>query len=159
MSTVYLAYIRGDVFSENVILEKEPVRLGTGVGCDVRVREGEFPEAFEITLQSEGESGCALVWSDNLYMISEEGLLSFDGHLRHGEEVSFRFQQTGQLLFRILLRIRFRRENGNYRLHLLIGETDCITVGPRGSLIRLGSPCAYGEHVFLHRRGGSWKWR
>lgn len=141
------------LFNKNLYKEVElsaemaKVKIGTTVGCDVRLHK--YFDDFEMTLELQ-DGKWIVTASDNIYFNFHNNSKKLTAPLHHGDVFHVRYEKADLFSCRFLL--DFDYEKKNYDLMVDISKTPSVTIGAGGSHnIVLNSPYVTNDSIVLQQ--------
>ncbi|MDY3747034.1 MAG: type VII secretion protein EssC [Lachnospiraceae bacterium] len=108
--------------------ESTEVRVGTGIGCDVRLRKELFFGPVEL-LFVKNPQGWSLLCSDNLYLSIGDSRKLLTKDLYHGDTLKVRYQNSDNDVVDVEFLIDFDHGRKNYHRVIDISGVSNITIG------------------------------
>ncbi len=151
------------LYNKNIYKELEltpdqsELRVGTGVEADVRLHREYFFGKVEIVF-SRNCSAWKVTCSDGVYFSLGDArkLLTLD--LKHGDEISVKYDESGNEVFHLSFMIDFDYENKDYSCEILLSGLRRIKIGPeKDSDIRINDSYFNAGSVLLSsEEEGKW---
>lgn len=149
------------ISSNNIYKEVElapdinQVKVGTSLGCDVRLRKELFFGRIEL-LFVRNMSTWTVLCSDNIYLSVGDIRKLMNKSLSHGDSIDVKYQESDNTVFTIYFFIDFDDGKTKYERIIDISYCQQISIGSSSNCsIVLGSEYVKGDSVFLNRNGDS----
>ena len=132
------------------------VKLGTGVGCDIRLRKDLFFGQIELNFVK-NEKGWSVLCSDNLYITAGDVRKLMTASLRHGDIFFVKYQESDNDVFSVEFLIDFDDGKKKYEraVDLSAVQSFSISSPSGGANIVLASPYVKEDLLELTRKGTS----
>lgn len=135
--------------------EAEYAKIGTEIECDFRLHRDLFFEPVCITLNKKDDRWF-MICSDNLYISTGDVRKLITKELKHGDNISIRYQNSNNELFKLEFDIDFNDGNIKYERSFDISTCSKITIGTdTASNIVIRSNYTHNDNILLNRSGSS----
>ncbi len=136
--------------------DMQRMRLGTEPDCDVRLRKDMFFGKIELIFEKH-DSEWSVYCSDNLYITVGDVRKLMTINLTHGDEVSVRYQISGNEVFSLSFMIDFDYEKKDYSTEIdIAGETKIKIGGTEDCDIRFSDSFLGADALVLNKKNGAW---
>ena len=108
--------------------ELNELKIGTGVDCAVRLRKDMFFGQIELALVQDRE-GWRIACSDSVYLTHGDVRKLVAKQLKHGDELSVRYQESGNEVFTLFFTLDFDYERKEYNRAIDISNKNTIIIG------------------------------
>lgn len=133
--------------------DTEYAKIGTEIDCDFRLHRDLFFEPVTITLNRKDDRWF-MICSDNLYISTGDVRKLITKELRHGDNISIRYQNSNQELFKLEFDIDFNDGNIKYERAFDVSMCSTITIGTdTTSNIVIRSKYTNNDNIILRRNG------
>lgn len=132
------------------------LKIGTGSDCDVRLRRELFFDPIELTL-TKSNGSWIVHCSDHLYLsLGDVRKLMFK-ELCHGDELTLKYQQSGNEVFSLSFMVDFDYEKKEYNRIIDISVVNHFRIGGRSDCeIYINDPYMGSDYVTLTLENGKW---
>lgn len=131
--------------------EAEYAKIGTEIECDFRLHRDLFFEPVCITLNKKDDRWF-MICSDNLYISTGDVRKLITKELKHGDNISIRYQNSNNELFKLEFDIDFNDGNIKYERAFDVSSCSAITIGTeRTSNIVIRSAYTNNDNIVLKR--------
>ncbi len=135
--------------------EAEYAKIGTEIDCDFRLHRDLFFEPVCITLNRKDDRWF-MICSDNLYISTGDVRKLITKELKHGDNISIRYQNSNNELFNLEFDIDFNDGNIKYERAFDISACSTITIGTDNtSNIVIRSVYTHNDNIVLKRDSSS----
>ena len=135
--------------------EADYAKIGTEIDCDFRLHRDLFFEPVCITLNKKDDKWF-MICSDNLYISTGDVRKLITKELRHGDNISIKYQNSNNELFNLEFDIDFNDGNIKYERAFDVSACSTITIGTdRTSGIVIRSNYTNNDNIVLKRNGNS----
>lgn len=135
--------------------EADYAKIGTEIDCDFRLHRDLFFEPVSITLNRKDDRWF-MICSDNLYISTGDVRKLITKELKHGDNISIRYQNSNNELFNLGFDIDFNDGNIKYERAFDISASSTITIGTDNtSNIVIRSAYTNNDNIVLKRNGSS----
>ena len=133
--------------------ETEYAKIGTEIDCDFRLHRDWFFEPVTITLNKKNDRWF-MICSDNLYISTGDVRKLITKELKHGDNISVKYQKSNNELFDLEFDIDFNDGNIKYERAFDISACSTITIGTDNiSNIVIRSNYTHNDNIILKRSG------
>lgn len=135
--------------------ETEYARIGTEIDCDFRLHRDLFFEPVTITLNKKDDRWF-MICSDNLYISTGDVRKLITKELKHGDNISIKYQNSNNELFNLEFDIDFNDGNIKYERAFDVSACSTITIGTDNiSNIVIRSNYTHNDNIVLKRNGAN----
>ncbi len=131
--------------------DKREVKVGTNVGCELRLHRDLFFEQIELTFEKKAEAW-SLLCPDNLYVSVGDSRKLMTISLKHGDTFLVKYQESNGDVFAVEFLIDFDNSERKYERAIDVSKNSNIRIGiDDSSQIILNSPFIKNDLIELQR--------
>lgn len=129
--------------------DKKEIKVGTNVGCDLRLHRDWFFEQIEFTI-AKNEETWSLFCSNNIYVSVGDSRKLMTIHLKHGDTFLVKYQESDNEIFTVEFLIDFDNSEKKYERAIDVSGIENIKIGSDASnQIKLNSSYIKNDLVEL----------